>query len=376
MPLPNFVITVLIAICFAPSMAFSQDAKSTDPQVVRKKQTIRTVDEMKERANTLMEMVNSAQDEIDQKQLDSMLGDPVQLTFLTGVIHDMQIADAIKVSSHGNDQVPEEGMLFVIIDFTLNNISMFTRNADMSGTMLIDDQGRTYSIRNKANDLLTMTNTSPSWVLTMAIAQPGVPIKSRMGFVIPEESAKGPLSLNLAGPYKSSVNVKLQKRDAEESSANPDESPAKWPIQLASWLDTKPARPSVGLNEPTDIGKNRYTIDKIEFLEKIGRRRGTATPESIFLAIDFTVDNLTNEQQKRFRPRLSVVDDHGRMFYPLTNFGSRPFDIAPKGNGTAQYFYLLPRAAQKGTIDLQIVNRNKPDESQTGWVRLKSAPAI
>ena len=354
----------------------SQEPPSPPPQALEKNPAIRTVEEMKARAETFMARLQVEQEKIDQQQLDSMLGDRVQLTYMTVVVHGVEITDAIEIHPNRAAEAAEEGSLFVIINLTLNNISLCTQNASFSSTMLVDEDGRAYGIRNKGNDLMTFINMSPSWVLTMAIAQPGVPINTRIAFVVPEESAHGALSLNLGGPYQTGVNVKLQERAAEDLSAESNPSP-NWPLDMAPWLETRPARPEVGLNEPTDIGANRYTINKIEFLENVGRKRGTATPESIFLAIDCTIDNLTDEQQEKFKPRLSVVDGQGRMYYQLTNFGtSRRLNISAKGNATARQYYLLPRSAVKDSLDLKIVNRVSFGESHAGWVRLQTGPAI
>ena len=355
----------------------SQESTSIPSQALEKKPAIRTVEEMKARAETFMARLQVEQEKIDQQQLDSMLGDRVQLTYMTGVVHGVEITDAIEIHPNRAAEGAQEGSLFVIINLTLNNISLCTQIANFSRTMLIDEDGRAYAIRNKGNDLMTFINMSPSWVLNMAIAQPGVPINTRIAFVVPEEFAHGALSLNLGGPYQSGVNVKLQERAAEDLSAESNPSPPNWPLDMAPWLETRPAWPEVGLNEPTDIGANRYTINTIEFLENVGRKRGTATPESIFLAIDCTIDNLTDEQQEKFKPRLSVVDSQGRMYYPLTNFGtSRRLKISAKGNATARQYYLLPRSAVRDSLDLKIVNRVSFDESHAGWVRLQTSPAI
>lgn len=375
MSLPKLLITVPIVACLAAPMASSQDTGSPPLRAVEQNQPQRSLEEMKKRADAFMTRLEAEQEKINQQQMDSRLGDRVQLTFMTCVVHDVEITNAINLPGLGRERRAEEGSLFAIVNLTLENISLCTQNADFSRTALVDAEGTNYGIRNEANGLMTFVNTSPSWILTMAVAQPGVPIDTRMAFIIPEESANGPLSLALGGPYQSHVDVQLRKRGTDDLPAESERTTPHWALDMAPWLEARPARMEVGVNEPTDIGDNRYTINKIEFLEHIGRRRGTATPESIFLAIDFTIDNLTDEEEKKFKPRLNVVDGQGRKYYQLNSHGTGRLDISPRGNATARKYFLIPRSSQGGALDLEIVNRVSFHDHHTGWVRLQQAPA-
>ena len=100
-------------------------------------------------------------------------------------------------SEFGMGETASKGAIFVIVDFTIENMSNESATVMTDDFILVDARGRKFSTSSDATTALAFA-TDQDWILTEL--QPGLPAEQKTAFMIPE-NANAP-GLHLIIPEK------------------------------------------------------------------------------------------------------------------------------------------------------------------------------
>lgn len=94
---------------------------------------------------------------------------------------------------------PGPGATFLIVSYTIENVSNETATSMTGDFQLIDSQGRKFTPSSNAETALAMTEENQDWLLSQL--QPGVPKAAKQVFEVPLASVQAP-GLKLVVPEK------------------------------------------------------------------------------------------------------------------------------------------------------------------------------
>ena len=321
-------------------------------------------------------MVEAEQAKINPYQVRNFLGDRVQLAYVTYFVNGIRFTDLIDTGTTKYTQKAANGMVFCIVDITLESVSKITDNASLAGCELVCGADKRYQPNemaifalkiDKSNKKLTTFN----WSLDKL--QPGVPVDAQLVFEIPDESANGAMSLDITR-REAKVSVRLEDRPKDDPPRKKRPATATWPISDRLPREPKPGRMELGLQEPLMLKQSVHVIDGIAFKEDADTSEGRAPEQGIYLCIESTIKNrIERESNPRTAASYVLRTEDGWMYRPVHI--DIPAKVPALGTVTRRSVFLLPKACADGGLDLLVYQAvptfQEPTTETYGWFKLK-----
>jgi hypothetical protein len=139
--------------------------------------------------NTAARTAVPEQKEAPQKQLQ--LGERFQLGDFAYVVN--KVTARKSVGGQFVNEKASDGAIFLIVDYTIENLGRETETVLTDDFKIRDSQGRTFSPSSDANTALAMSGKSKDLIVSQL--QPGLKKNMSTAFEVPEEAAKAGATL-------------------------------------------------------------------------------------------------------------------------------------------------------------------------------------